>query len=147
MRCSILVTLCLVIVSLLDIIPGLIHLLASDGGAESIAGITLQWENSTMLNDEWSTSDYHKETVLFLFGALGLLQIKIGVLTLLGALLLKKKLFLVTVLLLLQTIKLIIDLIGYRHVHSIAPNAFGGYKPYVVFGFLFIAMIASLLKK
>ena len=139
---------CIVIASLLDIIPGIIHLFTEDGGAGSIAGIVLEWDNSTTIEvdeEPWNSSTYHKETILVLFAGLGLMQIKLGVLTMGGSILLPEGRLLNTLVLSLlafQVVKIILDLFGYRHIHSIAPYAPGGYKPYLVVIFYIIAAIS-----
>lgn len=143
---------CLLLASLFDIIPGFIHLLATDGGANSIAGITLQWDNATSITvaeQQWNASTYHEETILVLFAALGLLQIKIGVLVMGASIVLPKGNLLNTLtftLLAIQIIKIILDVFGYRHIHSVAPVAPGAYKPYVVVVFYVIASISILIE-
>ena len=137
----------LLIVALLDIFPGLVHFLAEDGGAGSIAGIVLEWDNATSIKvgeENWNTSNYHKQTVLVMFSALGLIQIKLGFITMLMALLMPQSygndgimLYRLTLTLVtFQIFKIIVDLFGYRNIHLIAPFAPGGYKPYLNFSFL-----------
>lgn len=151
MDVTLLTRICIVVSTLLDIVPGFIHFLAEDGGAGSIAGIVMNWDNATTIEVEdkvWKTSDYHKDTVLVMFCALGLIQIKMGVLTMLMALWLPQcdLLYLLTIILIVfQMFKVIVDLFGYRHIHSIAPYAPGGYKPYVVLVFYTVATISQVI--
>lgn len=141
----------LVIASIFDIIPGIIHFLAVDGGANSIAGIVIEWENATniQVHDEtWNTSDYHKQTVLVMFGALGLVQIKIGIIVSLLVLWLPegnhRLLYHLTLILMtFQLFKIIVDLFEYRNIHSIASTAPGRYKPVVLVLFYVIAAISQ----
>jgi len=137
----------LVVASLFDIVAGLIHFLASDGGANSIAGIVLDWDNATTVavsDDVWNASKYHNEVVLVLFAALGLIQIKLGTITALLAYWLPQGIVLFRFVWLLvgfQLIKIITDIAGYRNIHSVAPYAPGGYKPPVVMVFYFAAVV------
>ncbi len=146
----------ILIAALFDIIPGFIHYFASDGGANSIAGIVLEWDNANSIlvdNKTWNASDYHKETILVLFAGLGLIQIKLGVVTALMAYWLPQDnknsgmiLFQFTWLLFLfQLFKTIMDAVGYRHIHSVAPYAPGGYKPYVVIVFYVVAVVLQMV--
>ena len=143
---------CLILASLFDIIPGFIHLFTTDGGANSIAGIKLQWDNATSITvaeQQWNASTYHEESILVLFAALGLMQIKIGVLVMGASIVLPNGNLLNTLtftLLAVQIVKIILDVFGYRHIHSVAPYAPGGYKPYVVVVFYVIASISILIK-
>ena len=150
MDLTLLTRICLVIVSLFDIIPGLIHVLAPDGGAGSIAGIVLDWDGTTIQVDgeDWNSSDYHKQTVLVLFSALGLIQIKLGTIVGLMSISLQGKLLyrLTITLMAFQLLKIIIDLFGYRNIHSIAPYAPGGYKPAAMAVFYVIATICQIVQ-
>lgn len=150
MDLTLLTRICLVIVSLFDIVPGLIHVLAPDGGAGSIAGIVLYWDGTTIQVDgeDWNSSDYHKQTVLVLFSALGLIQIKLGTIVGLMSISLQGKLLyrLTITLMAFQLLKIIIDLFGYRNIHSIAPYAPGGYKPAVMTVFYVIATICQIVQ-
>ena len=150
MDLTLLTRICLVIVSLFDIVPGLIHVLAPDGGAGSIAGIVLDWDGTTIQVDgeDWNSSDYHKQTVLVLFSALGLIQIKLGTIVGLMSISLQGKLLyrLTITLMAFQILKIIIDLFGYRNIHSIAPYAPGGYKPAVMTVFYVIATISQIVQ-
>ena len=150
MDLTLLTRICLVIVSLFDIVPGLIHVLAPDGGAGSIAGIVLDWDGTSIQVDgeDWNSSDYHKQTVLVLFSALGLIQIKLGTIVGLMSISLQGKLLyrLTITLMAFQILKIIIDLFGYRNIHSIAPYAPGGYKPAVMTVFYVIATISQIVQ-
>ena len=153
MKCDvILITrVCLIIISLFDIIPGFIHCFAPDGGSNSIAGIVLNWENaaSITVNDvEWNASQYHEETVLVMFAGLGLIQIKLGALLALLAIRLPQNnlLFYIVVLLFaFQLFKIILDLAEYRTIRDVASEAPGQYKPTVVGIFYLIAFICQLV--
>ena len=148
---------CIVIASLFDIIPGFIHYVTSDGGANNIAGIVLEWENATSIqvhDSMWNASNYHKETVLIMFAALGLIQIKLGAVTALLACWLPQDhdknsgiiLFRFTWLLVaFQLFKILMDIVGYRNIHSVAPYAPGGYKPPVVLVFYGLAAIFQIV--
>lgn len=142
---------CIIIASLFDIIPGLVHFFAADGGAGSIAGIVLEWDNATSIivgEEVWDTSSYHKHSILVMFSALGLLQVKMGVITTILVVLLPQDMMLYILTLMLvsfQMLKIIVDLFGYRNIHSIAPYAPGGYKPPVVLVFYVIATILQVI--
>ena len=148
---TLLTRICLVIASLFDIIPGFVHFLASDGGAGSIAGIVLTWENTTTIqagDQNWDSSSYHQQSILVMFNALGLIQIKLGVIISVLAVLLSQDtlLYILTLMLIsFQAIKIVVDLFDYRNIHSIAPYAPGGYKPPVVAGFYVIATISQMI--
>jgi hypothetical protein len=147
----------IIVASLFDIIPGFIHYVTSDGGANSIAGIVLEWDNATSISVEdetWNASDYHKETVLVMFAALGLIQIKLGVVTALMAYWLPQDddknsgiiLFRFTWLLVaFQLFKILMDIVGYRNIHSVAPHAPGGYKSPVIMVFYLVAVILQMV--
>lgn len=141
---------CIVIATLFDIIPGLVHFFAADGGAGSIAGIVLEWNNATSIivgEQVWNASNYHKQSILVMFTAIGLLQVKIGTVTTILVVLLPQNtmLYILTLTLLgFQILKIIADLFQYRNIHSIAPYAPGGYKPPVVLVFYVIATILQL---
>jgi len=141
----------LVITAVLDIIPGLIHCFKNDGGAGSIAGITLSWPNAATIHvgsTTWNAADYHKETVLVLFYALGQTQAKHGIVVLLAALGLKQSMELCTfvlVLTLFQVISVIISVTGYRNIHTIAPDAPGQYKSYLILLLFSIAAMAQMI--
>lgn len=147
----------IIVASLFDTIPGFIHYLTSDGGANSIAGIVLEWKNATNIlveDDTWNASDYHKECVLVIFAALGLIQIKLGVVTALTAYWLPQNddkstgiiLFRFTWLLVVfQVFKILMDIVGYRNIHSVAPYAPGGYKPPVVMVFYLVAVVMQMI--
>lgn len=147
---TLLTRICLIIVSLFDIIPGLIHVLAPDGGAGSIAGIVLEWDNGTTIQvaeENWDSSRYHKESVLVMFSGIGLLQVKLGTITGLASISLPqgKHLYRLTLTLMaFQLLKITLDLFGYRNIHSIAPNAPGGYKAYVLAVFYVVATGSQL---
>lgn len=150
MDLTLLTRICLIIVSLFDIVPGLIHVLAPDGGAGSIAGIVLDWDGTTIQVDgeDWNSSNYHKQTVLVMFSGLGLIQIKLGVIVALMSISLPqgKLLHRLTITLMaFQLLKIIIDLLGYRNIHSIAPYAPGGYKPAVMTVFYVIATVSQII--
>ena len=49
----------LVVAALVDVVPGLVHCFAADGGAGSIAGVVLAWPNATA---EWG-ADAPRPTV------------------------------------------------------------------------------------
>lgn len=147
---------CLVIVSLLDIIPGMVHCLAPDGGAGSIAGIVLEWENATSIqvgDQNWDTSSYHKQSILVMFSALGVTQIKLGVVTMLMALLLPQGngsdgtvlCRLTWALMAFQVFIMIGSAAGSRHIHSIASTAPGGYKEYLLAVVYSIATISQII--
>lgn len=148
---TLLTRICLVIVSLFDIIPGMIHFFAPDGGAGSIAGIVLTWENATNIqvaDENWDTSSYHEQTVLVMFSGIGLIQIKLGVIIVLFSVLLPQGTLLYRLTLTLmsfQIIKIIVDLFEYRNIHSIAPYAPGGYKPVAMVVFYIIATISQFI--
>ena len=153
MKCDVtLITrICLVIISLFDIIPGLIHYFAPDGGANSIAGIKLNWEDAatiTVNGVSWNASQYHEETVLVMFAGLGLIQVKLGaLLALLAVWLPQNNILYYTVILLFvfQLFKIIMDLAGYRNIRDVASEAPGQYKPTVVGIFYLIAFICQLV--
>ena len=147
---------CLVIVSLLDIIPGLVHVLAPDGGAGSIAGIVLEWENTTNIqvgDQDWDTSSYHRQSILVMFSALGVTQIKLGAVKMLMALLLPQKngsdgtvlCRLTWALMAFQIFTIIGSVASYKHIHSIASTAPGGYKEYILVVVYLIATISQII--
>lgn len=141
----------LVIAAVFDIIPGLIHCFKNDGGAGSIAGITLSWPNASTIHvgsRTWNAADYHKETVLVLFNALGQTQEKMGILVLLAALGLKQSMELCNFTLLLtlfQVFSVIMSLTGYRDIHTVAPDAPGQYKAYLMLVLFGIAAVAQII--
>ena len=142
---------CLVIASLFEIGPGLIHYLAEDGGAGSIAGIVLEWDNSTSIivgEQVWGASNYHKQSILVMFSALGVTQIKLGVVTIVTTLLLTQGIvlcFLTWSLMGLQVFTIIGNLVGSRHIHTIASTAPGGYKEYLLSVIYLIATILQVI--
>jgi len=147
---------CLVIASLLDVVPGMVHFLAPDGGAGSIAGVVLEWENATSIevgNQKWDASSYHKQSMLVMFSALGITQIKFGVMMMLMALLLPQGngsegtvlCRLTWALMAFQMLIIIVGVAGYRHIHSIASTAPGGYKSYLMAVCYVIATISQII--
>ena len=141
----------LVVAALLDVVPGLVHCFAADGGAGSIAGIVLAWPNATAISvggRVWDASDYHRMTVLVLFSALGQTQMKMGIVTALAALGLEqgRELYCLTLALgVFQLYAVIMSASGYRNIHLVATSAPGGYKSYGVFALLAIAAISQVI--
>ena len=141
----------LVVVALLDAVPGLVHCFAADGGAGSIAGIMLAWPNATAISvggKVWDASDYHKMTVLVLFSALGQTQMKMGIVTALAALGLeqgRELCYLTLALGIFQLYAVIMSASGYRNIHSVAASAPGGYKSYGVLALLAIAAVPQIV--
>ena len=147
---------CLVFVSLLDIIPGMVHCFAPDGGAGSIAGIVLEWENSTSIQvggQNFNTSSYHKQSILVMFNALGVSQIKLGIVIMLMALGLPQGAGgegvmlcrLTWILMIFQVLIIIGSATGSRNIHSVASSAPGGYKVYAMAIVYVIATVAQVI--
>jgi len=141
----------LVVAALLDVVPGLVHCFAADGGAGSIAGIVLAWPNATAITvggQVWDASDYHRMTVLVSFSALGQTQMKMGIVTALAALGLEqgRELCCLTLALgVFQLYAVFMSASGYRNIHLVASSAPGGYKSYGVFALLAIAAIPQVI--
>ena len=141
----------LVVVALLDVVPGLVHCFAPDGGAGSIADFVLTWPNSTAISvggKVWEGSEYPESTVIVLFYALGQAQMRMGIVVALAALGLeqgRELCYLTFALGIFQLYVAIMSAAGYRNLHTVAASAPGGYRPYLFLALLAVAAVPQII--